>query len=101
LHEVLGAIPSTKGVHLDEALLRLRNPEPGVASYPFRLTFSSPRGEQKSGEKVAMTAGYHPPADLGQTSREDDPTPGPSRPKKNIANGEKKKGTVTPAHSEF
>jgi hypothetical protein len=48
-----------------------------------------------------MTAGCHPPADLGQTSREDDPTPGPSRSKKNIANGEKKKGTVTPAHSEF
>jgi hypothetical protein len=101
LHEVLGAIPATKGVHLDEAFLRLRKPEPGVASYPFRPTVPSPCGEQKVGEKLAKTTSYLPTADLSQIPHEDDPTPGLSRPWKNTAISEKKKGTVTPTHSEF
>ncbi len=98
----MGAIPANKGIHLDQALLSLRNPGPATVTYPFR-----PPEPGRSGPPLTV-AGNPSSASSGGPGRQilddrgaDGPTPGPSRAKGAKDPIPHTKGTVSPDHSEF
>jgi hypothetical protein len=93
---VLSSIPRTRGLHLDEAMMRISKPVEGTAEYPFRS--SSPTGLARTGASGSATDGSV------TTTPEAGPS-GTTSGRKRIserseASPERKKGTISPRHSQ-
>jgi hypothetical protein len=95
----LSSIPRTRGLHLDEAMMRISCPVNGTAEYPVRS--SSPTGLARTGSSDSATDGSGKPATPTPEAGPSGTTGGRKRHSERSAESqERKKGTISPKHSQ-